>query len=65
MKYHKSTDKEKAAMEIVKLAVKALPRGVRIGIECFDGTLEFWKDTPEGPGSAVMIGSMKTTKTEY
>lgn len=65
MRYHECTDKEKAAMEAVKAAVKALPRGIKIGIEQFDGTLEFWKATPREISDFVMIGSMKTSKTEY
>ncbi|QXE85991.1 hypothetical protein KP003_16750 [Geomonas nitrogeniifigens] len=65
MKYHECTEKEKAAMEAVKAAVKALPRGIKVGVEQFDGTLEFWKMTPKGIGYAAMIGSMKTSKTEY
>lgn len=65
MKYHPCSEKEKAAIEAVKAAVKALPRGIKMGVEQFDGTLEFWKMTPNGPGYAPMIGSMKTSKTEY
>lgn len=59
MKFHDSTEKEKQAMDAVKEAVRALPRGIYIETNEFEGTLEFWKRTPRGLSSAVMIGVLK------
>lgn len=62
MKFHKATEKELQAVEAVKAAVKALPPGVYIETCEFDGELQFWKRTPNGIASAVMIGALRAKR---
>jgi hypothetical protein len=55
MKRKPATEKELAAIDAVKNAIKALPRGIFIDVDNFDNTLQFWKR--ESRGMAYGIGS--------
>ena len=49
-----ATEKELAAIDAVKSAIKDLPLGIFIEIDTFNKTLEFWKR--ESPILAYRIG---------
>ena len=42
-KYKPATEKELAAIEAVKAAIKALPRTLHMSVDDFDGVVNFWK----------------------
>ena len=42
-KYKPATDKELAAIEAVKAAIRALPRSIYMSVDDDDGVVEFWK----------------------
>jgi hypothetical protein len=42
-KYKPATEKELAAIEAVKAAIKALPRALHMSVDDSDGVVEFWK----------------------
>lgn len=50
-----ATAKELAAIEAVKVAIKALPHTIYLSVEEFDGEVTFWK--PHAPGSAHGVGT--------
>lgn len=47
-----TTEAERAAIEAVKAAIKALPRGITVEIDSWDGLMSFWKRSRNefGPG---------------
>lgn len=51
----KLTEKELAAIEAVKAAMKALPRSIHFTVDDSDGVIEFWKRT--GPGEAMGVST--------
>jgi hypothetical protein len=55
MKRKPATEKELAAIDAVKNAIKALPRGIYLDVDNFDNTLQFWKR--ESRGMSYGIGS--------
>lgn len=40
-----TTEAERAAIDAVKAAIKALPRGITVEIDSYDGQMNFWKRT--------------------
>jgi len=53
------TEKEKTAIDAVKEAVKNLPAGIYIETSPDNGCLEFWRRTPGGNSSAIMVGLLR------
>lgn len=51
----KLSDKEAAAIDAVKVAIKALPRSIHFTVDDCDGVIQFWKRS--GPGSAIGVSS--------
>jgi len=47
------SESERAAIDAVKSAIKALPRGIVIEIDQYDGCMSFWKRTRSEFGSGV------------
>ncbi|MDH5298693.1 MAG: hypothetical protein OEV91_06705 [Desulfobulbaceae bacterium] len=53
------SEKEMAAIEDVKRAVRDLPRGIFLGVDDNECVLEFWKRTPRGVADAVMVAKLR------
>lgn len=51
----KLSEKEAAAIDAVKVAIKALPSSIHFTVDSFDGVIEFWKRS--GPGEARGVSS--------
>ena len=62
-KYKPATDKELAAIEAVKAAIKALPRSIYMSVDESDGVVDFWK--PHTRSAAHGVGTPLRRKQAF
>lgn len=58
-----ATEKELAAIDAVKTAIKALPNSIHMSVDDCDGTVDFWK--AHTPGSAYGAGKQLRCKRAF
>lgn len=62
-KYKPATEKELAAIEAVKVAIKALPRTLHMSVDDSDGIVNFWKAS--SPCRAYVVGTPLRCKSAF
>ena len=62
-KYKPATEKELAAIEAVKAAIRSLPKTLHMSVDEFDGVVEFWK--ANSPSSAHGVGTPLRCKAAF